>query len=283
MKNKKQIRRHFYSYLLTAFGFISLLILLCLLVSILYQLIKTGYEHFNLALLTQDTPGPSMPGGLRNAIVGSLLQTLLALVISFPLGVLAATFMYLQGKRSHFTHVMHFVNDLLLSTPSIVIGLFIYSTIVIFMGHFSGFAGSLALSIIGFPIVTRTVEDVLHLTPIAMKEAAYAIGTCERRLVFQIIYRNAKIGLISALLLALARMLGETAPLLFTSLDSSFFNFNLLQPTANLPVTIFQFAMSPDPVWQSLAWSGALLITLFILLMSLIGRVLLLRDKSCRK
>ncbi len=276
-------KRRLYNHLFLGLGGLCLLLILALFGSLLWELVTMGAEHFNWALITQDTPGPGMPGGLRNAIVGSVLQTLLALAICFPLGVLAATYLYLKGKKSRLTQVMHFVNDLLLSTPSIVIGLFVYTTLVLTMGHFSGVAGSMALSIIGFPIVVRAVEDVLHLTPLPLKEAAYAIGTTEWRLIVAIIYRNAKIGMISAMLLAIARMLGETAPLLFTSLNNAFFNANLLQPTASLPVTIFQFAMSPDDDWQSLAWSGALLITVFILVMSLIGRMLLMREKSCKR
>jgi phosphate transport system permease protein len=220
------------------------------------------------------TPPPGSTGGLLNAIVGSLLMTLIATLVGAPTGILAGTFLAEYARGSWFGEVVRFVNDILLSAPSIIIGLFVYEVMVIGMGHFSGWAGAMALAIIMIPVIVRTTEDMLRLVPSALREAAAALGAPRWKVIVMVTYRAAVQGILTGVLLALARISGETAPLLFTALNNQFWSTDLNAPVANQPVVMFQFAMSPYADWQSLAWGGALLITAAILVLNITARVL---------
>jgi phosphate transport system permease protein len=244
------------------------------LVFILATLLWQGFSGLSIAVFTQMTPAPGSSGGLLNAIVGSLIMTILGVCIGTPLGILAGTYMAEYGRDSKLTFVVRFINDILLSAPSIVIGLFVYQIMVVRMGHFSGVAGAVALAVIVVPVVVRTTEDMLLLVPGPLREAASALGLPRSTVVARIAYRAARAGLITGVLLAVARVSGETAPLLFTALNNQFFNANLNAPMASLPAVIFQFALSPYKQWQSLAWTGALIITLAVLVLSILARVL---------
>ena len=217
---------------------------------------------------------PGSSGGLLNAIYGSLVMTLLGVLIGGPIGILAATYLSEYGRTARLSTVIRFINDVLLSAPSIVIGLFVYTLVVVPMGHFSALAGAVSLAIIVIPVTVRTAEDMLRLIPQTMRHGSAALGAQPWRTITSIVYPAARSGLLTGVLLALARVSGETAPLLFTALNNQFWNANLNQPMANLPVVIFQFATSPYTNWQSLAWSGALLITLFVLFLSIIARLI---------
>lgn len=241
---------------------------------ILGTLIVNGIAGLNLTVFTEMTPPPGSHGGLANAIVGSLIMTGLAVVIGTPIGMLAGTYMAEYGRYNKLTSVIRFLNDILLSAPSIVIGLFIYEIVVTRMGHFSGLAGAFALAVIVIPVVVRTTEDMLLLVPNALREAASALGTPHWYIIAKVGYRAARAGLITGVLLAVARISGETAPLLFTALNNQFWSTDLLAPMPSLPVVIFQFALSPYENWRELAWAGALLITLAVLTLSIIARVL---------
>jgi len=251
----------------TAFG----LGFLCL---ILIALVGKGLAGFSADIFTKMTPPPGSQGGLLNAIVGSLIMTFLGVAIGTPLGLLAGTYMAEYGRGSKLTYAVRFINDILLSAPSIVIGLFVYEVLVARMGHFSGIAGALALAIIVIPVVVRTTEDMLLLVPAQMREAAAALGMPRAYVIMKIAYKAASAGLMTGVLLAIARASGETAPLLFTALNNQFFSTNLNAPMASLPVIIFQFALSPYSDWQQLAWSGALLITFTVLILSILARML---------
>jgi len=255
----------------TAFG----LGFLCL---ILIALIGKGMAGFSLDLFTKMTPPPGGQGGLLNAIVGSLIMTFLGVAIGTPLGLLAGTYMAEYGRGTKLTYIVRFINDILLSAPSIVIGLFVYEVLVAHMGHFSGIAGALALAMIVVPVVVRTTEDMLLLVPAQMREAATALGMPRAYVIMKIAYKAASAGLMTGVLLAIARASGETAPLLFTALNNQFFSTNLNAPMASLPAIIFQFALSPYADWQQLAWSGALLITFTVLILSILARVLAARS-----
>ena len=242
---------------------------------ILGTLIVNGVAGLSLALFTENTPPPGgAGGGLANAIVGSLIMTGLAVAIGTPIGTLAGTYMAEYGRYDKLTPVIRFINDILLSAPSIVIGLFIYEIVVIHMGHFSGFAGALALAVIVMPVIVRTTEDMLLLVPNTLREAAAALGTPTWYIIAKVAYRAARAGIITGVLLAVARITGETAPLLFTALNNQFWSTDLLAPMPSLPVVIFQFALSPYENWRELAWAGALLITLSVLTLSILARVL---------
>jgi phosphate transport system permease protein len=251
----------------TAFG---LLWLVLVLGSLLYD----GISAIRPSLFTEMTPPPGSTGGLLNAIVGSLLMTLIATLVGTPTGILAGTFLAEYARGSWFGEVVRFVNDILLSAPSIIIGLFVYEVMVIGMGHFSGWAGAMALAIIMIPVIVRTTEDMLRLVPSALREAAAALGAPRWKVIVMVTYRAAVQGILTGVLLALARISGETAPLLFTALNNQFWSTDLNGPVANLPVVIFQFAMSPYADWQVLAWGGALLITAAILVLNITARVL---------
>jgi phosphate transport system permease protein len=241
---------------------------------ILGVLFWQGFSGLSLRVFTEMTPPPGAVGGLLNAIVGSLIMTALALVIGAPIGVLAGTFMAEYGRHSHLTNVVRFINDILLSAPSIVVGLFIYYVMVRPMGHFSGWAGAVVLAVLVIPVMVRTTEDMLRLVPDTLREAAASIGLPRSLMIRQIAYRAARAGIVTGLLLAVARISGETAPLLFTALNNQFYSTNLNAPMASLPSVIFQFALSPYKDWQELAWTGALIITLAVLAMSILARAL---------
>lgn len=253
---------------------IAMLFGLLWLTWILWTLLAKGLPQLSLATLTQMTPPPGSAGGLLNAIVGSLMITSLAVVIGTPIGILAGTYLAEFGKHGWLAPITRFINDVLLSAPSIVIGLFIYEIYVIKIGHFSGWAGALALSILVIPIVIRTTENMLRLVPNTLREAAAALGAPQWKVINLVTLRAARAGIITGVLLAVARISGETAPLLFTSLNNQFWSNDMSQPMANLPVVIFQFAMSPYQDWQSLAWAGALLITFSVLSLNILARVL---------
>lgn len=244
------------------------------LVWILFVLFSNGFAALELSLFTQDTPAPgSEGGGLRNAIVGSLMIVGLAVLVSTPIGVLAGVYLTEYGDNSKTAEFTRFVTDIMLSAPSIVLGLFVYAIAVRTVGHFSGYAGSLALSLIAIPVVMRTTENMLRLVPGSLREAAFALGAPRWKVATMVSLRAAKSGVMTGLLLAIARISGETAPLLFTALNNQFFSTNMESPIANLPVVIFQFAMSPYDNWINLAWGGALLITLTVLALNILARV----------
>ena len=244
------------------------------LVLILGVLLWEGFSGVSLQVFTEMTPPPGGTGGLLNPIIGSLLMTVLAIAIGTPIGILAGTYMAEYGRYARLSSVVRFVNDILLSAPSIVVGLFIYEVMVAPLGHFSGWAGAVALAVIVIPVVVRTTEDMLLLVPNALREAAAALGVPRAYIVRRIAYRAARAGIITGVLLAIARISGETAPLLFTALNNQFWSTNLNAPMASLPAVIFQFALSPYADWQRLAWTGALIITVTVLALSIIARAL---------
>ena len=250
------------------------------LIWILFSTVTKGMDGMSLALFTEMTPPPNTEGGgLANAIVGSGLLSLWATVIGTPLGILAGIYLAEYGRKSWLAEVTRFINDILLSAPSIVVGLFVYTIVVMQMQHFSGWAGVIALALLQIPIVIRTTENMLRLVPDSLREAAYALGTPKWKMISAITLKASVSGIITGVLLAIARIAGETAPLLFTSLSNQFWSTDLMQPIANLPVTIFKFAMSPFAEWQSLAWAGVLLITLCVLLINIVARVLFAKKK----
>ena len=242
---------------------------------ILWTTFSYGFAAFDWTLFTQDTPAPGGSGGLANAIVGSLIMVGLATVIGTPIGILAGTYLAEYGRGTVIANLIRFINDILLSAPSIIVGLFVYELVVLRLGHFSAIAGSIALAIIMLPVVIRTTEEMLHLVPNPLREAALALGAPRWKMVTLVAYRAALSGVLTGILLAVARIAGETAPLLFTALNNQFWSTDLLQPMANLPVVIFQFAMSPYKEWHALAWAGSLLITLSVLALSIAARTLL--------
>ena len=247
---------------------------LAVLLWILFVLFSNGLAAIDWNMFTQDTPAPgSDGGGLRNAIIGSLMMVGLSVLVSTPIGILAGIYLTEYGDQSKTAELTRFVTDIMLSAPSIVLGLFVYSIAVATVGNFSGYAGSLALSLIAVPVVMRTTENMLRLVPGSLREAAYALGTPKWKVAFMITLRAAQSGVMTGILLALARVSGETAPLLFTALNNQFFSTNMNAPMANLPVVIFQFAMSPYDNWVELAWGGALLITFAVLGLNILARV----------
>jgi phosphate transport system permease protein len=257
----------------TAFG-------LSWLALILGVLFYEGFSGLSLRVFTEMTPPPGSSGGLLNPIMGSLVMTVIAVVIGTPLGILAGTYMAEYGRYDKLSSVVRFINDILLSAPSIVVGLFIYEVMVAQMGHFSGWAGAVALAVIVVPVVVRTTEDMLTLVPDTLREAAASIGLPRSLMIKKVAYRAARAGMITGVLLAIARISGETAPLLFTALNNQFWSSDLNAPVASLPVVIFQFALSPYKDWQSLAWTGALIITLTVLTLSILARTLASQSKS---
>ena len=244
------------------------------LVMILGALIYEGAKGLSLDVLTQMTPPPGGAGGLLNAMAGSLIMSVIGVAVGAPLGMLAGTYMAEYGRYSKLTVVIRFINAILLSAPSIVIGLFVYTVLVARMGHFSAISGSAALAILVIPVVLRTTEDMLLLVPGSLREAATALGLPRSYVIQHVAYRAAKSGLVTGVLLAVARVSGETAPLLFTSLNNQFWSLDLNAPMASLPVVIFQFALSPYKDWQQLAWTGALLVTVTVLVLSIAARTL---------
>jgi len=245
---------------------------LAVLVAILWTLLSRGLGGLSLDVFRQTTPAPGSNGGLLNAIFGSVVMTLLGILIGAPVGLLAGTYLAEYGRRGSLSTVVRFINDVLLSAPSIIIGLFVYTLVVVRMGHFSAIAGAIALSLIAMPVMVRTTEDMLNLVPRSLREGSAGLGAQPWRTITRIIFPAARSGLLTGLLLAVARISGETAPLLFTALNNQFWSSDLMHPMANLPVVIFQFAMSPYEDWQRLAWVGAVLITLFVLVLSILAR-----------
>jgi phosphate transport system permease protein len=247
---------------------------LAVLCAILWTLLGKGFQAMSWTLFTQMTPAPGSSGGLANAIFGSLLMTVLGIAIGGPIGMLAGTYLAEYGRGNSLSTVVRFINDVLLSAPSIIIGLFVYTMVVMQMGHFSAIAGALSLAIISMPVMVRTTEDMLRLVPKTIREASAGMGAHPWRTVTNIVYPAARSGMVTGLLLAVARISGETAPLLFTALNNQFWSADITRPMANLPTVIFQFAMSPYEDWRNLAWAGAFLITAFVLLLSIIARTL---------
>jgi len=239
---------------------------------ILLTLLQNGLSGIHLSVFTQSTPPPGATGGLANAIYGSLLMTFFGTIIGTPIGILSGVYLAEFGQRGWLAPATRFINDILLSAPSIVIGLFVYEVYVVTMGHFSGWAGSLALSLLVIPVVVRTTENMLRLVPNSLREAAVALGTPQWKVIMSVTLRAAKSGVVTGILLAVARISGETAPLLFTALNNQFWNGNMNQPMANLPIVIFQFAMSPYEDWHTLAWTGSLLITFSVLTLNIVAR-----------
>jgi phosphate transport system permease protein len=248
------------------------------LVLVLGTLLWNGFTSLSLQVFTEMTPPPGSAGGLLNPIVGSLIMTGLAVAIGTPIGILAGTYMAEYGKYNKLTMVVRFINDILLSAPSIVVGLFVYEVLVRPMGHFSGLAGAVALAVIVVPVVVRTTEDMLLLVPKELREAATALGVPRSHVIAHVSYRAARAGIITGILLSVARISGETAPLLFTALNNQFFSADLNAPMSSLPAVIFQFAMSPYHDWQALAWAGALIITFAVLALSIAARSLTSRQ-----
>jgi phosphate transport system permease protein len=251
----------------TAFGVLWLVL-------VLWTLLYEGFLALTPALFSQMTPPPGNSGGLLNAIFGSAVMTVVATLIGTPTGMLAGTFLAEYSRGGRFGEVVRFINDILLSAPSIIVGLFVYEIVVVPMGHFSAWAGSVALAIIVIPVVVRTTEDMLNLVPNTLREAASALGAPKWKVIVMVSYRAAIQGMLTGVMLAIARIAGETAPLLFTALNNQFWSTNLNSPMANLPVVIFQFAMSPYADWQTLAWGGALLITITVLFLNIGARLL---------
>lgn len=276
-------RRRLADKVAQALVMLGTLIVMAFLAWILLVLIIEGFGALKPSILVENTPAPgSQGGGLANAIVGSLLLVATSILVSTPIGVLAGTFLAEYGKGTRLATVVRFVNDVLLAKPSILAGLFIWEIVVQPTGHFSGWAGTCALSIIAIPVIVRTTEDMLLLVPNSMREAAHALGAGRARVIVSVAYRAARVGMVTGVILSLARVAGETAPLLFTALNNQFFSLDMSGAVANLPVTIFQFAMSPYESWQTLAWAGALLITLAVLMLSILSRVIMRKSSSKR-
>jgi phosphate transport system permease protein len=272
--NRRQLRK-VGNVLALCLSFAATLVGLACLGAILWTLLARGVAGMSVQLFTQMTPPPGSAGGLLNAIYGSVVMTVVGIFIGAPVGILAGTYLAEYGRDSRLSSVIRFVNDVLLSAPSIIVGLFVYEVLVVRMGHFSAIAGAVALAIIAVPVTVRTTEDMLRLVPQGMKDASTALGAYPWRTITSIAYPAARSGIVTGLLLAVARVSGETAPLLFTALNNQFWSKDLNAPMANLPVVIFQFALSPYKNWQQLAWSGALLITLSILTLSVAARLII--------
>ena len=269
------LRRRVANLIILALSMVATVIGLAWLTAILWTLLTNGVSSLSLALFTASTPPPGGQGGLINAIYGSVVMTVIGTLIGTPVGILAGTYLAEYSRNSRrLADVIRFINDILLSAPSIIVGLFVYTVLVVRMGHFSAWAGAVALAILVIPVVLRTTEDMLNLIPDALREAAAALGMPKWQIVTFICYRAAVQGLLTGVMLAVARISGETAPLLFTALNNQFMSTDLDTPMANLPVVIFQFAMSPYRDWQTLAWAGALLITIVILVLNISARVI---------
>jgi phosphate transport system permease protein len=266
-------RRRIADVVALLFAGLATLFGLVFLAWILWTTVSYGAAALTPALITQMTPPPGESGGLANAFYGSAVMVLMALVIGTPIGIAAGTYLAEHGRHTRLASVVRFVNDILLSAPSIVIGLFVYELVVATTGHFSGWAGALALALILIPVVVRTSDEALRLVPDRMREAAFALGLPRWKVSARVLFRAAKNGIVTGVLLAVARISGETAPLLFTALNNQFWSADLNQPLANVPVVIFQYAMSPYDQWHALAWAGALVLTVFVLTLSLLVRL----------
>ncbi len=272
-RDRLQRRRRTVNAIALAMSMAAMAFGLLWLVWILYTTLSLGVGGLSVSLFTQSTPPPNTDGGgLANAIVGSLLLVGAATVLGTPIGVLAGVYLAEYGRKGWLASTTRFINDILLSAPSIVVGLFVYAVVVAKMGHFSGWAGMVSLALLQIPIVIRTTENMLNLVPNALREAAFALGVPKWKMVLSITLKASMAGVVTGVLLAVARIAGETAPLLFTALSNQFFSVDMNQPMANLPVTIYKFAMSPFPQWQSLAWAGVFLITLGVLGLNILAR-----------
>ena len=249
------------------------------LIWIIWTTLSKGVGSLNVALFTQMTPPPGDAGGMLNAFFGSVVMSLLGILIGAPVGVLAGTFLAEYSQKSWIGEAVRFVNDILLSAPSIVLGLFVYTLVVAQMGHFSALAGAIALAFIVLPVVVRTTDEMLRLVPSQMREAALSLGVPQWKVIVQVLYRSSLPGIVTGILLALARISGETAPLLFTALNNQYWTTDVFSPMANVPVVIFQYAMSPYENWHTLAWAGAFILTMFVLVVSLLARAIVLRNK----
>lgn len=266
-RHRRNIMTMGLAYGATFFGLSWLVLILAVL---LYQ----GFAGLSLAVFTEMTPPPGAAGGLLNPIMGSLVMTVIAVLIGTPIGMLAGTYMAEYGRYDKLSSVVRFINDILLSAPSIVIGLFVYAIYVARVKSFSGFAGVIALALLVIPVVVRTTENMLRLIPNSLREAAFALGTPKWEVILRITLKAARAGVMTGVILAVARISGETAPLLFTALSNQFWSLDLTTPMANLPVTIFKFAMSPFENWQKLAWAGVFLITMGVLALNILARSL---------
>lgn len=272
MNNGLYQRRRMVNYLNLTLSMLAVAFGLLWLVWILATLFSYGLGGMNWSILTESTPPPGVPGGLANAIFGSLMMTIFGTLIGTPIGILAGVYLAEFGDRGWLAPTTRFINDILLSAPSIVIGLFVYEMYVVHIGHFSGWAGSLALALLVIPVVVRTTENMLRLVPNTLREAAAALGAPKWKVILMVTLRAAKAGVLTGILLAVARISGETAPLLFTALSNQFWSTDMNAPMANLPMVIFQFAMSPYQDWHDLAWAGALLITVSVLGLNILAR-----------
>jgi phosphate transport system permease protein len=266
-------RRRAANAVFVGFCFVVTALALAALALILWSLVAQGVGGLNLKVFTMATPAAGTPGGLINAIVGSVIMCLLAMVIALTIGVLAGTWLAEYAGESRYGSMVRFLNDVLLSAPSILVGLFVYEILVAPFHGFSGFAGSVALALLAVPVITRTTEDVLKLQPTSLRESAVALGTPFWRVIRTVLWRAASSGIVTGALLAFARISGETAPLLFTALNNQFFSWNMAKPMANLPVVIFQFALTPYPDLNKLAWAGALIIAVSVLGVTIIARI----------
>lgn len=274
-RDRLQRRRRVVNALALTLSLLAMAFGLLWLVWILYTTLSLGISGVSLELFTQSTPPPNTDGGgLANAIVGSLLLVVIATCVGTPIGVLAGVYLAEYGQKGWLARTTRFINDILLSAPSIVVGLFVYALVVTKMGHFSGWSGVIALALLQIPIVIRTTENMLRLVPNALREAAFALGVPKWKMILSITLKASMAGVVTGVLLGVARIAGETAPLLFTALSNQFFSADMNQPIANLPVTIFKFAMSPFPQWQSLAWAGVFLITLGVLGLNILARAM---------
>ncbi|WP_395791730.1 phosphate ABC transporter permease PstA [Aquimonas sp.] len=277
MSNSIYIRRSIRNALAMSFATGATVFGLFWLVWILWTTLGRGIDALDLALFTEMTPPPGQAGGMANALFGSVVMSLLAVALGAPIGIAAGTFLAEYANKRLLGEVIRFVNDILLSAPSIVIGLFVYALLVR-STRFSAIAGAIALAFIVLPVVVRTTDEMLRLVPAQMREAALSLGIPQWKVTVHVLYRAALPGIVTGVLLALARISGETAPLLFTAFSNQYWSTDLTSAMANVPVVVFQFAMSPFPAWQALAWSGALVITLFVLVLSLLARAILLRN-----
>ncbi|WP_077928468.1 phosphate ABC transporter permease PstA [Wohlfahrtiimonas populi] len=281
MATRLQARRRFKNRIAIVISMIAVIFGLVWLAWILYSTFTKGVGGLSWDVFTEMTPPPNTEGGgLANAMMGSFLLITIATFIGTPLGILSGIYLAEYGRKNWLASVIRFINDVLLSAPSIIIGLFVYMVMIVPMGHFSGWAGIVALALIQLPIIVRTTENMLLLVPNNLREAAYALGTPRWRMILKITLKASVSGIVTGVLLAIARIAGETAPLLFTALSNQFWSTDLNAPIANLPVTIFKFAMSPFQEWQELAWAGVLLITLFVLFLNILARVLFSQKKG---
>ncbi|PIJ43764.1 phosphate ABC transporter permease PstA [Tatumella sp. OPLPL6] len=279
-RKKRQTKRRVKNYIALTLSLLTMAFGLFWLLWILWTTVSKGIDGLSWDLFTQDTPPPNTDGGgLANALAGSGLLILWSTVLGTPLGILAGIYLAEYGRKSWLAEIIRFINDILLSAPSIVIGLFVYTLVVSRMQHFSGWAGVFALALLQIPIVIRTTENMIKLVPDSLREAAYALGTPKWRMILSITLKASLSGIMTGVLLAIARIAGETAPLLFTALSNQFWSTDMSQPLANLPVTIFKFAMSPFAQWQSLAWAGVLVITLCVLVLNILARMIFVKRK----